>query len=56
MDSFDTGFDKMMAAAIEYERLRRQGKPIPDELLQRLDESSAWLRCLSDEDYSRLIH
>ena len=55
-DEFDEGFDKMMAAALEHEWLMRQGKPIPDELLRRLDESSAWLAGLSDEDYSRLIH
>jgi len=56
MDSFDVGFNKLIAATIEYELLRQRDKPIPDELLQRLDESSAWLRGLSDEDYSRLIH
>ena len=56
MDSFDVGFNKLITATIEYELLRQQDKLIPDELLQRLDESSAWLRGLSDEDYSRLIH
>ena len=56
MDSFDAGFDKLITATIEYELLRQRDEPIPDELLQRLDESSARLRGLSDEDYSRLIH
>ena len=56
MDSFDVGFNKLITSTIEYELLRQQDEPIPDELLQRLDESSAWLRGLSDEDYSRLIH
>ena len=53
---FDEGFDKMMSSALEYEWLRRQGKPIPKELQKRLDESRDWLHNLSDRDYSRLIH
>lgn len=55
-DDFDTGFNKMMSSAIEYERLTRRGKPIPRKLQKMLDESSDWLNNLSDEDYSRLIH
>ena len=53
---FDKGFDKWMSSAIEYEMLTRQGKPIPRELQDRLDESSKWLNGLSDSDYNRLIH
>ena len=53
---FDEGFDKWMSSAIEYEMLTRQGKPIPRELQDRLDESSKWLNGLSDSDYNRLIH
>jgi hypothetical protein len=37
---FDEGFDKWMSSAIEYERLTSQGKPIPREIQDRLDESS----------------
>jgi len=55
-DDFDTGFNKMMSSAIEYERLTRQGKPIPRKLQRRIDESIDWLNNLSDEEYSRLIH
>ena len=55
-DDFDAGFNKMMSSAIEYERLTRQGKPIPRKLQKMLDESSDWLNNLSDEDYSSLIH
>ena len=55
-DEFDTGFHNMMSSAIEYESLRRQGKPIPHELQQRIDESIAWVNGLSNDDYSRLIH
>ena len=53
---FDKDFDNWMSAAIEYERLTRQGKLIPRKLQKMLDESSDWLNNLSDEDYSRLIH
>ena len=53
---FDEGFDNMMSSALEYEWLRRQGKPIPKELQKRLDETRDWLNGLSDRDYSRLIH
>ena len=42
--------------AIEYERLTRQGKPIPRKLQKRMDEASNWLNNLSDEEHSRLIH
>lgn len=55
-DDFDIGFNKMMSSAIEYERLTRQGKPIPRKLRRRIDEARDWLHNLSDEDYSRLIH
>lgn len=55
-DDFDTGFHNMMSSAMEYESLRRQGKSIPHELQQRIDESIAWVNGLSDEEYSRLIH
>lgn len=55
-DDFDTGFNKMMSSAIEYERLTGQGKPIPRKLQKMLDESSDWLNNLSDEEYSSLIH
>lgn len=53
---FDIGFDKWMSSAIEYEMLTRRGKPIPMELLKKLDESADWLNGLSDSDYNRLIH
>lgn len=56
MDDFDRGFDNMMSSALEYEILTRQGKPIPRELQDRLDESRDWLNGLSDSDYNRLIH
>ena len=56
MDDFDRGFDNMMSSALEYEILTRQGKAIPRELQDRLDESREWLNGLSDYDYSRLIH
>ena len=55
-DDFDAGFNKMMSSAIEYERLTRQGKPIPRKLQKMLDESSDWLNNLSAEEYSSLIH
>ena len=55
-DDFDSGFNKMMSSAIEYEILTRQGKPIPRKLQKMLDESSDWLNNLSDEEYSSLIH
>lgn len=55
-DDFDIGFNKMMSSAIEYERLTRQGKPIPRKLQKRMDEASDWLNNLSDEEYSSLIH
>ena len=53
---FDTGFHNMMSSALEYESLKRQGKPIPPELQRRIDESIAWVNGLSNDDYSRLIH
>lgn len=56
MDGFDRGFDNMMSSALEYEALTRQGKPIPRELQDRLDEFRDWLNGLSDSDYNRLIH
>lgn len=56
MDDFDRGFHNMMSSAWEYEILTKQGKPIPRELQDRLDESSEWLNGLSDSDYNRLIH
>lgn len=56
MDDFDRGFNEMMSASIEYERLKRAGKKIPKRLQERMKESSEWLNNLSDEDYSRLIH
>ena len=55
-DNFDTGFNKMMSSAIEYERLTRLEKPISRKLQKMLDESSDWLNNLSDKDYSSLIH
>ena len=54
-DDFDTGFNKMMSSAIEYEMLTRQGKAIPRKLQKRMDEGGDWLNNLSDEDYSSLI-
>jgi len=56
MDDFDRGFNEMMSASIEYERLKRAGKKIPKCLQERMKESSDWLNNLSDEDYSKLIH
>ena len=38
-DRFDIGFNNMMSSAIEYECLKRNGKQIPKELQNRLDES-----------------
>lgn len=55
-NDFDEGFDNWMSSAIEYERLKRQGKPIPRKLQKRIDEASDWLNNLSDEEYSSLIH
>ena len=55
-DNFDTGFNKMMSSAIEYERLTRLEKPISRKLQKMLDESRDWLNNLSDEEYSSLIH
>lgn len=55
-DTFDIGFHNMMSSAIEYECLKRNGKQIPKELQNRLNESKNWLNGLSDEEYSRLIH
>ncbi len=46
----------MINAALEYEFLRRQKKPIPDELQERLDNVFNWLYNLSDKDYAKLIH
>ena len=54
-DDFDTGFNKMMSSAIEYEMLTRQGESIPRKLQKRMDEGGDWLNNLSDEDYSSLI-
>lgn len=53
--NLESGFDDMMDAALEYEFLKRQKKPIPDELRKRLDKVFNWLYNLSDNDYSRLI-
>lgn len=53
---FDEGFDNWMSAAIEYERLTRQGKSILRKLQRRMDEADNWLTNLSDEEYSSLIH
>lgn len=55
-DTFDIGFNNMMSSAIEYECLKRNGKQIPKELQDRLNESSNWIDGLTDEEYSRLIH
>ena len=55
-NDFDEGFDNWMSSAIEYERLTRQGKPIPRKLQRRIDEAGEWLNNLSDEEYSSLIH
>lgn len=55
-DDFDTGFYNMMSSAMEYESLRRQGKPIPIGLQRQLDKAGDWLNNLFDEEYSRLIH
>ena len=55
-DDFDKGFDNWISAALEYERLTRQGKPIPKKLQKRMDEAGDWLHNLSDEEYSSLIH
>ena len=38
-DRFDIGFNNMMSSAIEYECLKCNGKQIPKELQNRLDES-----------------
>ena len=56
MDGFDTGFNNWMSAAIEYERLKRQGKEIPPEVQKKIDSAGDWISNLSDEEYSRLIH
>lgn len=55
-DTFDIGFNNMMSSAIEYECLKRNGKQIPKELQDRLNESSNWIDGLTNEEYSRLIH
>lgn len=56
MDNFDSGFNNMMSSAIEYERLKSKGEPIPDELKWRMEQAGSWIRDLSDSEYSRLIH
>ena len=55
-DMFEDGFHNMMSSALEYEGLRKQGKPIPEDLQRRLDEARDWVSNLSNNDYSRLIH
>ena len=37
--NLESGFDDMMNVALEYEFLKRQKKPIPDELQERLDKA-----------------
>ena len=54
--NLESGFDNMMNVALEYEFLKRQKKPIPDELQERLDKAFNWLNNLSREEYSKLIH
>lgn len=54
--NLESGFDDMMNTALEYEFLKRQKKPIPDELHKRLDKVFNWLNNLSDKEYSKLIH
>ncbi len=54
--NLESGFNDMMNAALEYEFLRKQNKPIPDELQKRLDKVFSWLGNLSSEEYSKLIH
>lgn len=54
--NLESGFDDMITAALEYEFLKRQKKPIPNELQERLDKSFNWLENLSSEEYSKLIH
>lgn len=53
--NLESGFDDMMNVALEYEFLKRQKKPIPDELQERLDNVFKWLYNISDKNYSRLI-
>lgn len=55
-NDFDSGFNNMMASAMEAEWYKQHEKPIPQELKKRLDEARDWLNGLSDRDYSRLIH
>ena len=54
--NLESGFNDMMTAALEYEFLKQQKKPIPDELLERLDNVFNWLNNLSDKEYAKLIH
>lgn len=54
--SLEAGFNNMMNTAIEYELLKSQDKPIPDELRKRFDKVAEWMNNLSDFEYSRLIH
>lgn len=49
---FDENFDMWMSAAIEYERLKKNGKPIPKHIQYDLD----WPNRLSDRDYQALLH
>lgn len=53
---FDIRFNEMMAKAIEYEMVKREGKPIGKGLQKRLEKLFDWINNLSDEDYSKLIH
>ncbi len=53
--NLESGFDDMMSAALEYEFLKRQKKPIPNKLRERLNKAFNWLENLSDKDYSKLI-
>lgn len=55
-NEFDNGFCNWMSSAIEYETLKREGKPIQDEVQKRLDKAFEWVHNLSGEEYSRLIH
>ena len=53
--NLESGFDDMMNVALEYEFLKRQKKPIPNELRKRLKNVFNWLYNLSDKDYLKLI-
>lgn len=55
-NTFNTGFHNLMASSMASEWYKEQGKPIPQELQNRLDKAREWLEGLSGEEYSRLIH